>query len=84
MILPIRGAGYAFTATDYDAYIQERAALLRSARVRRAALMTGGIVWRLVISEVSSSESLHGPTTATTIHGRGLFVPASITIVTTL
>ncbi len=28
MILPIRGAGYMFTATDYDAYIQERAAFL--------------------------------------------------------
>jgi hypothetical protein len=39
--------------------------------------MAGGIVWRLVVSEVSFSEALHGPTTATTIHGRGLFVPAS-------
>ncbi len=76
MILPIRGAGYMFTARDYDAYVQERAALLRSARVRRAALMMGGIVWRLVVSEVSFPEALHGPTTATTIHGRGLFVPS--------
>jgi hypothetical protein len=38
--------------------------------------MTGGIVWRLVVSEVSFPEALHGPTTATTIHGRGLFVPS--------
>jgi hypothetical protein len=77
VILPIRGAGYMFTARDYDAYVQERAALLRSARVRRAALMMGGIVWRLVVSEVSFSEALHGPTTATTVHGHGLFVPSS-------
>ena len=77
VILPIRGAGYMFSATDYDAYVQERDALLRSARLRRAALMTGGIVWRLVISEVSLPEALNGPTTATTIHGCGLFVPAS-------
>jgi hypothetical protein len=76
-ILPIRGAGYVFTATDYAAYVQERAALLRSPRLRRAALMTGGIVWRLVVSEVSFSDALHGPTTATTIHGRGLFLPSS-------
>jgi hypothetical protein len=38
--------------------------------------MTGGIVWRLVVSEVSFSEALHGPTTSTTIHGHGLFVPS--------
>ncbi len=65
-----------FTATDYDAYIQERAALLRNARIRRAALMTGGIVWRVVISEVSFPEALHGPMTASTIHGHGHFVPS--------
>ena len=76
MILSVRGAGYVFTATDYDAYVQERAALLRSARLRRAALMTGGIIWCLVVSEVSFSEVLHGPTTATTIHGRGFFLPS--------
>ena len=75
-ILPIRGTGYVFTATDYAAYVQERAALLRCPRLRRAALMTGGIVWRLVVPEVSFPEALDGPTTAMTIHGRGLFLPS--------
>ncbi len=41
-----------------------------------ALWMMGGIVRRLVVSEVSFPEALHGPTTATTIHGRGLFVPS--------
>ena len=77
VILPIRDAGYVFGATDYDAYLQERAALLRHPRLRHAALMTGGIIWRLVVAEVSFSEALDDPTTATTIHGCGLFVPAS-------
>jgi hypothetical protein len=75
-ILPIRGVGYAFTATDYAAYVQERAALLLCPRRRRAAIMSGGIVWRLVVSEVSFHEAFDGPTTATTIHGRGLFLPS--------
>ncbi len=39
--------------------------------------MMGGIVWCLVVSKVGFSEALHGPTTATMIHGRGLLVPAS-------
>ncbi len=77
MVLPIRSAGYVFTATDYDAYVQEQAALLRSTQLCRAALMTGGIIWCLVVSEVSFSEALHSPTIATTIHGRELFVQAS-------
>jgi hypothetical protein len=32
--------------------------------------MTEGIVWHLVVSEVSFSKALHGSTTATTIYGR--------------
>jgi hypothetical protein len=73
-VLPVRGAGYVFSKIDYDAYIEERVELLRNTRVRQAALMTGGIVWRLVVSEVSFPEVFHGPTTATTIHGLGLFL----------
>ena len=80
MILSIRGAGYVFTATDYDSYVQERAAVLQSARLRRAALMTGGIIWCLIVSEVSFSEALHGPTTATTIHGHGFFYHLAIPV----
>ena len=73
-VLPIRGAGYVFGKTDYDAYLEERVGLLRSTRICRAALMRGGIAWRLVVSEVSFPEVFQGPTTATTIHGQGMFL----------
>ena len=73
IILPIRVASYVFMATDYNTYVQKRAVLLQSAHFHCAALMTGGIIWHLFISEVSFSEALHGPMMATMIHGHGFF-----------
>jgi len=52
LVLPIRTAGYVFGKTDYDAYVEERVELIRNARLRRAALMTGSIVWRLVAHRI--------------------------------
>ena len=72
--MPIRTSDYQFTKTDYLAYVQEREALLRKPRVARAALMQGGIVWRLVVSLVSFWDILRGPTSSVTLHGQGLLL----------
>ena len=75
LTLPVRSPGYQFTKNDYVAYLEERTALLRIPRVRRAALMKGGIVWRLVISRASFTDVLHGPTTSATLYGQGISFP---------
>jgi hypothetical protein len=60
-----------FTIEDYHAYEQERAALLRDPRIARAALLQGGIVWRLAVATMSFDDVLQGPTTAATVLRRG-------------
>lgn len=72
--MPIRTSSYQFTRTDYLAYVQECEALLRNPRIARAALMRGGIVWRLVVSLVSFWDILRGPTASVTLHRQGLSV----------
>ena len=71
-LIPIRLADYQFTKSDYLAYIQERDALLRNPRIGRAALMRGGIVWRLTASQVSFWDIIRGPTPSVTLHRQGL------------
>ena len=61
--LPIRLPGYQFSAADYAAYANQVTRLLRMPRVSRAALMSGGIVWRLALNE-SFATVLAGPTAA--------------------
>ena len=70
--IPIRLPGYEFTSSDYHAYVQQRSALLADPRVARAALMRGGIVWRLAMSTLSFDDVLHGPTAAVTLYRRGV------------
>ena len=77
VFIPVRLSGYKFTSGDYKAYLREQEALLRDPRIARAALMRGGIIWRLVVSQVSISEVLHGPTAAVTLHRQGVVVPST-------
>lgn len=56
--------GYNFTREDYEVYIDYRTDLLNNSRICRAALMRGGIIWRLSLSHAKATEeSIHlGPT----------------------
>jgi hypothetical protein len=75
--VPVRLAGYKFTEEDYYAYEQQRAAFLSDTRVARAALLRGGIVWRLAVATLSFDDVLEGPTTAATLQRRGIVVRTS-------
>ena len=72
--VPVRLPGYEFTQDDYYAYEQQRAALLSDPRVARAALLRGGIVWRLAVATLSFDDVLEGPTTAATLQRRGIII----------
>lgn len=72
--VPIRLPGYKFTEDDYYAYEQQRAALLSDPRIARAALLRGGIVWRLAVATLSFDDVLEGPTTAATLQRRGIVI----------
>jgi hypothetical protein len=69
-LVPIRLSGYKFTAWDYDAYRHQRDAILSSPR-GRAALLRGGIIWRLAKDTLSLDGALQGPSIATTVHRDG-------------
>lgn len=71
VVLPFRLSGYRFSARDYEAYVHERNALLCNPRIARAALMKGGIIWRLVNEEASFSDVVSGPTSDVHIFRRG-------------
>jgi hypothetical protein len=62
--LPIRLPGYKFTKRDFDAYLHLRAEILTGPR-GRAALLRGGILWRLAVGHTSIHDALHGPNTWT-------------------
>jgi hypothetical protein len=67
----IRSPGYFFTIEDFNVYIHRRDSLLRSPR-GRAALLKGGIVWRLTVETIGIDECLEGPSIETIVHRRGL------------
>jgi hypothetical protein len=69
-ILPIRLTGYQFTQKDYLVYEKHRASILSSQR-GRAALLCGGIVWRLAKDFLSADAVLQGPSPAATVHRWG-------------
>lgn len=58
---------YTFTRQDYFAYEMERDRLLNTS-VGRAALMAGGLVWRLAYSAVGEQQVLFGPTHCESTH----------------
>ncbi|EDR13445.1 uncharacterized protein LACBIDRAFT_323094 [Laccaria bicolor S238N-H82] len=58
--LPSRGPNYVFSKRDFDSYIHLREILVRQPRIR-AALLRGGMPWRLVISFTHADKILGGP-----------------------
>jgi hypothetical protein len=72
----IRSSGYVFTIEDFNVYIHRRDSLLRSPR-GRAALLKGGIVWRLAVETISVDDCLEGPSIETSVHRRGLVHPTA-------
>jgi hypothetical protein len=64
-VVPARPTGYQFTPHDYAAYLLEKAAILSQLN-GRAALLRGGIVWRLARQILSPDDALRGPSSAVT------------------
>ncbi|KAK0490764.1 hypothetical protein IW261DRAFT_36988 [Armillaria novae-zelandiae] len=52
ILIPCRPANFKATLLDYISYVRRRAALLRDPVVASAALMHGGIIWRLAMEHV--------------------------------
>ena len=75
-IIPVRLPGYKFTRRDYDAYVRQREALFATPR-GRAALLRGGIVWRLAVEMLSIDEVLGGPSLDVVVRWSGLCLPRS-------
>jgi hypothetical protein len=69
-IIPFRLSGYKFTHEDYTSYIRERSATLSQPR-GRAALLRGGILWRIALEHLSIDAALEGPSQAVTEHRVG-------------
>jgi hypothetical protein len=69
-----RSPGYVFTIEDFNAYVYRRDSLLRTPR-GRAALLKGGIVWRLAVEVIGVDECLEGPSVETLVHRRGHVFP---------
>ena len=61
--LPYRDSSYKFTLRDYEAYLTDRTNLLSNPCAQRAALMEGGIIWRLSQTSCSAHKVFEGPST---------------------
>ena len=60
--LPIRVSTSSLTNVDYIQYLQRmRSLVMNNERISRAALMTGGFIWRLVIEVAKIDSVLNGP-----------------------
>ena len=59
--LGYRQKGYCPDITDYRAYVMERDAIITGLQ-GRAALLKGGLVWRLVIERLGTMPAMMGPT----------------------
>lgn len=60
MLTRLRVATDKFSAADYDSYLQDVATFVRQ-RHGRAALLAGGILWRITKDLLSFSDALNGP-----------------------
>jgi len=73
-MIPYRQPGYVYTHDDYHLYLDDRKTLLSDPRIARAAVMEGGILWRLSAASVSFPQVLEGPSgTARLLHRGALF-----------
>lgn len=59
--LTVRPVKYKFTAADFEAYEHSRRYIFRDPRIARAALLAGGILWRLAIEDAPPDLVLDGP-----------------------
>ena len=59
--LTIRPIKHTFTGADFEAYEYSRGYIFRDFRLGRAALLSGGILWRLAVEEVAPDLVLDGP-----------------------
>jgi hypothetical protein len=66
----LRHESHRFSKADYDKYLRHRRSLL-STSTGRAALLRGGIVWRLALEDVSVSDVFAGPSSQA-IRGVGI------------
>lgn len=66
-------SGYKFTSSDYTAYVEERRQLLTSHR-GRAALLRGGLVWRLASEHLSLDAAIAGPSRAAVVDRVGFHI----------
>lgn len=69
-LISFRPADYKFSARDYQAYVENRTNVL-SRPHSRAALLRGGIVWRLAKEHLSLDAALHGPSSAVILNRTG-------------
>jgi hypothetical protein len=74
--LPVRLPGYEFTTTDYNSYRTQVNNLLRDPRVVRAALMSGGIAWRLAVHK-GFHLVVDGPTADLSDERVGICIPTN-------
>jgi hypothetical protein len=68
--IPFRLSDYKFTPYDYASYLRERSATLSQPNAR-AALLSGGIFWRIAQEHLSVDAALEGPSRVVTRHGVG-------------
>ncbi|KAH6874228.1 hypothetical protein BKA70DRAFT_1129227 [Coprinopsis sp. MPI-PUGE-AT-0042] len=64
--LPYRLPDYKFIGDDYDSYLRLCNHMLKHPRMR-AALLHGGIVWRLAVGYLFPEDALYGPTRSSTL-----------------
>ncbi|PBK72833.1 hypothetical protein ARMSODRAFT_701998 [Armillaria solidipes] len=71
ILIPCRPANFKATLLDYISYVRRRAALLRDPVVASAALMHGGIIWRLAMEHIDDfSVVLRRPTDDILCYGK--------------
>jgi hypothetical protein len=68
--IPKRFPGYEFNLADYSAYLDQRKVILSQPQ-GRAALLRGGILWRLAMEHLSIDAALEGPSSSVTVHRIG-------------
>ncbi|PBK60787.1 hypothetical protein ARMSODRAFT_857637, partial [Armillaria solidipes] len=71
-IISFRPADYKFSTRDYQAYVENHTNILNKPH-SHAALLQGGIVWRLAKEHFSLDAALHGPS-STVIQSRTGYV----------